>query len=237
MRAFVKISVVILGSALWLTASCGKQRTANSQQKSVEDVSSMVQQQDGTFRVTCFDGRIEIRTAQEIRENRVCIRGGGGGGGGGGTNGLLRCVARDNDGRDPWVLSVFSPDGRSTKLSDFVFGTIEVCQAAINDSRTIYGGPTVTCATKDRDGRNPFAFGLIQGQTGKLVTDAILGDAGQCADALRKSRQVNDFIITCVSRDRDGKDPWVNMTINRNGNTNMITDNVYGNFQQCLNSI
>ena len=49
--------------------------------ESLSDVSSMVRLADGTFQVSCRDGRSEIRSEADILANRVCQGGGGGGSG------------------------------------------------------------------------------------------------------------------------------------------------------------
>ena len=49
--------------------------------ESLSDVSSMVRLADGTFQVSCRDGRSEIRSEADILANRVCLGGGGGGSG------------------------------------------------------------------------------------------------------------------------------------------------------------
>ena len=56
-----------------------------SESKDVSDIQSMSLRPDGQYDVRCRDGRLEVRSAQDIRSGVVCETGGGGGGGGAGT--------------------------------------------------------------------------------------------------------------------------------------------------------
>lgn len=224
----------LCGSLVLTMAGCGG--SSNAGVKAVEDISSMVQERDGSFRVTCSDGRIEYRSPAEIRANRVCERGGGGGGGGGGGSGDLRCIARDNDGRDPWILSRFRSDGQMQRFDEFVFSNLSSCQAAARNATRVGWDTQVFCSSRDRDGRDPWAFGVIADRA-TLATDAVFGSLGACESALARARHYRDFMMTCTSRDRDGRDPWSFVTVNAAGQVLLRTDTNWSTLEQCLSNL
>ncbi|MCX6119042.1 MAG: hypothetical protein NT027_16015 [Proteobacteria bacterium] len=76
-------------SLLISLSGCGT-KSEDASTKQVEDISSMVVQSDGTYRVTCKNGSIEVRTAEEIKTDQVC-RGGGSG------SGLIFCTSSSDN--------------------------------------------------------------------------------------------------------------------------------------------
>jgi hypothetical protein len=219
-------------SCLLAFAGCGGAKPEASTVKAVEDISSMTQERDGSFRVVCNDGRIEYRSAAEVRSNRVCERGGGGGD----TSGILRCIARDNDGRDPWILARFLGSGQMQRFDEFVFSTFESCQNTVRSAVTVGWDTSVFCTSRDRDGRNPWAFGVIASGA-NLAADAIFGDIGSCQSALARARVSRDFLLTCTSRDRDGRSPWSFVTVNAAGQVQLQPDTTWNTLEQCLSNL
>lgn len=217
-----------------LVAGCGRTAATGtpSAVKAVDDISSMTLEPDGRYRVVCKDARVEYRSAAEIRADRVCERGGGGGG-----DGIVRCVARDNDGRDPWIMAKFGSDGGLTRFPDFVFSTLAACQDTANSLVRVGFDTHVFCAARDRDGRDPWSYGVIAGSTGSLATAAVFGTIAQCNDSLRRARVARDFLLTCTSRDADGRDPWSFVTVNSQGQVSLQTDAVYNTFEQCMGNL
>ena len=60
--------------------SCATKQADNSSRvESIEEVSSMIKRNDGTFLVKCIDGSEEVRTSGEVLANNVCITRAGGG--------------------------------------------------------------------------------------------------------------------------------------------------------------
>lgn len=72
------LGAVILPSIVALFVACsagGAESTATVHQEQISDISSMVQLPNGTFDVTCKDGRHENVTAAQIAQQRVCASG------------------------------------------------------------------------------------------------------------------------------------------------------------------
>jgi len=225
----------VLGIAL-LVAACGQTPDKGSGSaasvKAVEDIESMTVQRDGSYRVVCRDGRVEFRSASEIRSDRVCMNGGGGGGG----SGILRCVARDNDGRNPWIIAQFNSNGDLTRFSELVFDTLENCQSSVSANVRVGFDVDVVCASRDRDGRNPWALGVISRGSASLAR-AVYGDFTSCRSALARARTSRDFMLTCTSRDADGRNPWSYVTVNSAGTVNLRTDTTFGSLDECLRDL
>lgn len=233
-RYFLSVRYIAVLTLLLVVAACGGRAKApsTSSPKAVEDIYSMTLEYDGTYRVVCRDGRVELRSPSEIRANRVCESGGGGGG-----NGILQCVARDNDGSNPWILARFSEDGQFTRFPQFVFSTQSQCQDAANNLVRVGFDTLVFCSTRDSDGSSPWSYGLIRGSNGTLATQAVFQMHSQCQDSLRHARIARDFLLSCTSRDADGGNPWVFVTVHSAGQVVLNADAVYTSFGQCLASL
>jgi hypothetical protein len=221
---------------LALTACGGPRESAGDRSKtvSVEDVSSIVAEGNGYFRVTCIDGRVEQRTASEIRANQVCMRGGPDG------PGLyeLRCIARDNDGRNPWILGAFDADASLLRFPQFLYATNEACQSAIAASVDVgFRQTKLFCAPRDVDGNPPWSFGVVALDTPSLATQIVFADVAQCQTALSSARPIGVNLVTCAPRDSDGNPPWAYVSVTSGGEVRLQAGSAYPSFQECADSL
>jgi hypothetical protein len=223
-------------SLLVIMAACS-QEPKSSDVQSVEDISSMSQRSDGRFEVRCRNGELEIRSASDIRANRVCEFGGGGGGGG--SHGALLCVSRDNDGQDPWMLAALTSQGTATKIAGTVYGPNVQCQDALHSMRTINHGESLLCISRDNDGQNPWLMASYNESTQQLtrIANTNHADFQTCIESIRATREWNGRSFSCVSRDNDGRDPWILSAMDGAGQVVRITNLQYATNQDCRMSL
>lgn len=147
---------------------------------------------------------------------------------------LVTCVARDNDGRDPWVLAVRDPITLSyTKLPNSNIGQLANCEV-VKASAVQIRDSYFACITKDNDGRDPWS--VAHYRDGQLVSKVNnLGTLPQCQQALQGSFNNQHAIAFCGTKDNDGRAPWVQISvvaqtgeIHRSGS--------YSSLEQCQNS-
>lgn len=214
-------------------SACGQQAsTDHSQTKDVSDIQSMSRRPDGLYDVRCQDGRLEVRSANEIRSGNVCNNGGGGGG-----TGSLLCVARDNDGRDPWVLASLGSNGTVTKLAGTTYATMDQCRQATSWARPVDQG-VIICITRDNDGRDPWVGAQINfnGNTIQKIPALSFNTLEQCTAGIGSARPFRNQLLLCTARDNDGRDPWI---LGRlvNGAMTKIPETVFTAIDQCQRSL
>ncbi|MEM6531995.1 MAG: hypothetical protein AAF654_05195 [Myxococcota bacterium] len=129
-------------------------------------------------------------------------------------DGRLLCVARDNDGRDPWIIAE-RIGINVTRFRQTVYGTRADCDAGIDGARE-FSGQRWVCTSRDRDGRSPYTLTPLM--ENRLGTDLIYGSLSECLGALDDAVDTFDGTLVCSSRDRDGRDPWNIYTIDENMN-------------------
>jgi hypothetical protein len=95
---------------------------------------------------------------------------------------LLLCIARDNDGRDPWIVGRFTREGALTREPSMVYGTIDQCHASLDGARHT-GQVVLACASRDADGRDPWnVFKILASGTER--TTLSYGTVGDCVSSL-----------------------------------------------------
>lgn len=124
----------------------------------------------------------------------------------------VSCVARDNDGRDPWVLAVKDPITlRQTILPASNIGNLANCEQ-IKQSAVLVQNSVFVCVTKDNDGRDPWS--LAHYRDGQLVSKLNnIGTLQNCITALDNAARSSQAIAFCATRDNDGRDPWIQMSV------------------------
>lgn len=68
---------------------------------------------------------------------------------------------------------------------------------------------SLTCVSRDNDGRNPFAFAYRNPDdfSTKKITNAIFGDLASCQSAKASAITVGYRVLYCASKDSDGRNP------------------------------
>lgn len=66
------IKMILLPMTIGLMQSCSTQHLKQSDSKDINDVESIMNNGDGTFRVKCLNGAIEVVTADDIAMRQVC---------------------------------------------------------------------------------------------------------------------------------------------------------------------
>ncbi len=124
----------------------------------------------------------------------------------------LSCIARDNDGRAPWVLGVRDPRTLQTqKLPQSNVGELATCEQvkpiAVNVRNSLF-----VCITKDNDGRDPWA--LAHYRDGELVSKVNnIGTMSNCVASLQQAIFNSQAIAFCATSDNDGRAPWTQMSV------------------------
>lgn len=147
-------------------------------------------------------------------------------------NSSLTCVAKDNDGRDPWVLGFRDPSLLTvTKLPNSNLGSMDNCQQAKNNYAQINLALFV-CVSKDNDGRAPFALAYYQNS--KLVSTSNMGsNLGDCISSMQNSKRSMEAFAFCTSKDNDGRSPYTLKVVNVVSG-NISTQGSYSNINDCF---
>lgn len=220
-----KLFVFIFAAGL---IACGHTEQPSAA-KEVDDIQSMSKRPDGQYDVRCQDGRFEVRSASEIRSGNVCRSGGG--------NSSLICVAKDNDGRDPWILATLNVNGTVTRLQGTQFSTIDQCRQSTAAARPL-DRSVIVCIARDNDGRDPWVGAQIFLDTGTIqkIPDLSFSTLDQCTQGIGAGRPFRAQVILCAARDNDGRDPWILGRLG-NGALTKIPETVFTTVDQCYRSL
>jgi hypothetical protein len=131
--------------------------------------------------------------------------------GGNSTPALIACVTRDNDGRDPWILAV--REGINVRrIAGTVFANQAECESGMQTIRSI-GTTSLMCVSRDNDGKNPYTLATFNASTPGAYTASKLGavmpDMQSCVGTIRRAVIRQNLTLLCVSRDNDGRAPWI----------------------------
>lgn len=135
------------------------------------------------------------------------------------------CVSRDNDGAAPYVLAQ-RIGADFTRYEHAVYATQMDCMAAANAPVDLGPGPLWICASRDAEGRAPFA--LVPRAVDPSRPRLVYGSLSECTDAASLAVHEADGALVCASRDRDGIDPWSIFRIGEDGPepTELVFDSV-----------
>ncbi len=177
-----------------------------------------------------------IRQAnQQLRDVLSILRGHNPGPGG---RGEFTCIARDDDGRNPWMIGVREPRSvQVKKVAGTVLGDITNCQKSIDNAVFIGRGSALFCGTRDNDGRAPFAVIAYtpNGSTQKLK--AIGGSADECINTLRQAKKVRGAAYFCVSKDNDNRSPYVQAVYDAFAGRVEYGNQTFSSVRDCQNSL
>lgn len=193
MKNFVLVTFSMLLSTVAMAQSLGSQ---------AQSVASAVQREE---RDLSNEQRSEIaRLLNNIREVLY--------GGGGSDMSDLTCVARDNDGRNPYVMAL-RQGINTTRLRGETYRTENECREAIRSARLIRG-TVMMCASRDNDGRNPFQLAVFDGTDLRRISRTTVKTQSECLDMLNKLSVRGTTATMCLSRDNDGQNPYVAVALN-----------------------
>ena len=118
----------------------------------------------------------------------------------------LTCIDRDRDGRDPYVLGYRDPRTLSTtRIQNANVGSLNQCRDIVASSVSLARGmTTLTCISRDNDGRDPWAPAIIQDGRIKTMLPS-LGELNACLESVTQSIFNRFAVSLCVSRDNDGR--------------------------------
>lgn len=147
----------------------------------------------------------------------------------------LLCIARDNDGRNPYVLGVRdSRTLRTDRVSRTNMGNLATCKRVIANA-IIKRDMVLTCVTRDDDGKTPWAIALIKnGQVSKKLR--AIGSLNDCIRTLSESLLTRRAMRTCTSRDDDGRSPFVTTVLDLN-NGSSFKEGSFSSINSCLNDL
>ena len=152
--------------------------------------------------------------------------------------GSLTCVSRDNDNRDPWILAYEENPLTITRFPQAVFGTQQNCQNMITTMRSLDGYRNLFCSTRDGDGRDPWQLTIFDemSRTVKVVPGSSVGNLAACSVAMNGAQLYGDDLAMCVTRDNDGRDPWVLIMYKANGSVEKRNE-VFSSYAQCATKL
>lgn len=141
------------------------------------------------------------------------------------------CVARDNDDRAPYAIAI--REGINVVRLPIIYRTMAQCQEQLKKASRVHGSVLV-CGSRDKDGVAPFIVNLLHGTNHTELSHTVVRTMAECDELVSKIRPGRDGkAALCLSRDRDGKAPYVPALINvRNGQTE-IGSEVFRNVYDC----
>ncbi|QLY24545.1 hypothetical protein [Bdellovibrio sp. KM01] len=149
---------------------------------------------------------------------------------GGGGDSRYTCVSRDNDGRAPYSLAI--REGINVTRLQITYDTLPSCEQAMNLIRYI-GYKGLICTSRDNDGREPTLLALLNGGQAARISKTVMNKA-DCLETLRTLRpDRNNNIVMCVSRDADGRNPYVALNLNMNNGSVQTGTETFNNIADC----
>ncbi|MEM6533884.1 MAG: hypothetical protein AAF654_14785 [Myxococcota bacterium] len=191
----------------------------------VEDIKLLSVRADGRFDVVCQNGDLEVRTAEEIRDNRVCESSSGG------VRGLI-CAARDGDRLPPWVVATIGAGG-VTRFQNVQFSRLGDCRNAIA-SAVARSSDVYVCGSRDRDGVNPWSLYHLDWRATRLP-EVVYRTVTECIDGLHTAVSDRESVTVCASRDRDGIAPWQQFALD--GPDAVALGPVYQQLSACVDNL
>jgi hypothetical protein len=145
------------------------------------------------------------------------------------------CVARDNDGRDPWQRVSINSAGQVQRHST-LFQTYAACATSLTQGRAI-GEGLVSCTARDNDNRDPWIFTILSTKgEGRIVAISFTAVTA-CQQALADGRLNRLTLLVCVARDNDNRDPWIIASLKSDGTATRNTSTTFGTYQQCQQTL
>ena len=126
----------------------------------------------------------------------------------GSSIGNLRCVAKDNDNRPPYIIGAVNPRTLAiVQIAGTTFKNLTECEKSIAASRRTHNSYHAICASKDNDGVSPWQYSILSDEN-KLFKVSTFKGLDECIGALQKTLITRFVIATCASKDNDGVAPY-----------------------------
>ncbi|HRO68464.1 MAG TPA: hypothetical protein PL182_12915 [Pseudobdellovibrionaceae bacterium] len=221
-----QIVFVLLGFAFALPLQAQERVLKNDILNLLEDIRSEVDFSRASRR------DLENIRAQ-LRDIRETLRYGSGGGTQPGPRPPLSCISRDNDGMNPFVVSLRDPsDFSETKIPGTV-GSKENCERAISQAREVEGVLFI-CGSRDNDGQNPYGLVMFSLRTKAAKTFASFRDLNECATMLSQALVSRTHLSVCASRDNDGLRPYTRLSIEIRSGDLRSSGATYDSLNSCV---
>ena len=150
-------------------------------------------------------------------------------------NSTITCVARDNDGRDPWQRVSITAAGQVQRHTT-LFPTYAACSSSLTQGRSI-GDGLVSCSARDNDGRDPWIFTILSPSGEGRITDISFSSVAGCQQSLSDGRLNRQSLLICVARDNDNRDPWIIASLKSDGTATRNTATTFTTYQQCQQTL
>ncbi len=95
---------------------------------------------------------------------------------------------------------------------------------------------TYTCVSRDNDDRAPYVLGIREGLNVTRLKEAVFSSTNECNSTLDKSRKLRGFNLICLSRDADGRAPFM-MAGLKGSSLQKFTSTVVSSYQTCQSFI
>lgn len=219
------VSIFFLGFTFLINLACKTlEGNSLSDEQSIANAKVFELREDGNYLVSCDNGPAQVYSFQQIRDGMnnptqqiICPSPNGGDGKTSLTARLfrrgnrpainnLRCIARDNDNRAPWILARIEA-GVVTKLGSFSYNTVDNC----NHFAGLYSsGISFTCYARDSDDRAPFTlFELTHNGPVKVQAGVGKPSKNSCFEFYSSFKYFNGKWLTCADKDNDARAPYV----------------------------
>lgn len=147
----------------------------------------------------------------------------------------MKCVARDDDGRSPWVLAHVTSDFRVIKNQNVKFNSKQNCESFSTQTVSISRGE-VMCASKDGDDRAPWAMYLMRSGNISVLDELFFASRRECVDSM-SAPVFNGKITFCAAKDADGSRPYIIAQLDTfTGRLSKIANQTFNTMRDC-NSI
>lgn len=99
------------------------------------------------------------------------------------------------------------------------------------------GENSYVCVSRDNDGRDPWMLGVRDFTNVVRISGTVVQTKQECENNLKNSRYIRGGLLTCFSRDNDGRDPWIMNFLGRDNSLIRLNRAVSTSYQDCANTI
>ena len=154
------------------------------------------------------------------------------------------CSSRDSDGRSPFAAFRWNVENNSLINFDkllLVYDSTQSCMDSLVNV-SVRDGIAYVCASRDKDGRAPYAIAIEDKNTSKFqISKAVFSTMEECNTVLSQPIEILDGKkFFCSSRDSDGRSPFAAFRWNVENNSLINFDKlllVYDSTQSCMDSL
>lgn len=141
------------------------------------------------------------------------------------------CASRDNDGRAPFVVA-FRQGIQLDRIPGETYSSDSACRAALSSIRSL-GRTGLLCVSRDADGRSPYQLASLVGAKISRLDRTQVSTQQECATLLNELRPRRGQVTFCSSRDRDGRSPYVAVSLNVNDGSVQVGTEVFDKLTGC----